>query len=260
MLTKGVVVMPFVLAFFLGFFASCMAAQDGSKDRVLGTAHDLNAAFHEAVDTCSFCHISHTTTTSSDSPDKVLEWNHVLPANATYTPYSSAMLKTKSLSNTFSTADAFYSLACLSCHDGSVAIAALYVMPDNVTVNSTATMSTFTSSGPINLVGANDDLSQTHPINFNYDNTLAEADRGLWDVGRGENVAQIGNTSLTAVRPALTYDPYGALQQPILFDRTVQCATCHNPHSETNPEFLRVTMQGGKLCFKCHSASAAYDS
>lgn len=249
-----------MIVVFAAAFGSSLAAQDGSKDRVLGTPHDLSAAFHNAVDTCSFCHIAHTVATSSNSPYKTLDWNHDLPSNTTYKVYSSAMVKSRSISSNFSTDEAFYSLACLSCHDGSVAIGALYAIPDNVALDQTTTMATFTSSSHMNLVGVNNDLSHTHPVNFSYDDVLAEADRGLWDVGVAANVGQIGDTSLTSIRAPQSYDVYGALQQPILFNGTVQCATCHNPHSQTNAPFLRVTVQGSKLCFKCHSTSATYDN
>lgn len=247
------------IVLFVGLFALSLAAQDGSKDRVLGTVHDFNAIFHSSYDSCSFCHISHTIDDSSESAALALEWNHEIPANATYKVYSSAMLKTLNLSGDLSTANAFYSMVCLSCHDGSVAIGALYRMPDNFTFNTT-TIATVAADGPSRLVGANNDLSQTHPVNFSYDGALSAADSGLWDVGMGTNVRQIGTTSLTAVRASLTNDTYGALQQPILFNGTIQCTSCHNPHSETNPPFLRVSVQDNKLCFKCHSSSARYDS
>ncbi len=246
------------IVLFVGLYALSLAAQDGSKDRVLGTVHDLTAIFHSENDSCSFCHISHTIDNSNGSAALTLEWNHDIPANATYKAYSSAMLKTRDLSGDLSTANAFFSMACLSCHDGSVAIGALYLMPDNFTLNNT-TMATVAADGPSRLVGTNNDLSQTHPVNFSYDSALTAADRGLWDVGFGTNVRQIGNTSLTAVRASLSRDPYGALQQPILFNGTIQCASCHNPHSQTNPPFLRVSAQDNKLCFKCHSISAQYD-
>lgn len=122
----------------------------------------------------------------------------------------------------------------------------------------------------MHLVGAGNDLSQTHPVNFTYDSTLVAADSGIWNVGTAANIRQIGlGTALTAVRPGAQADANGALLQPILFNGTMQCATCHNPHSESSLDFLRVPVASTNannpsavpslLCLKCHSTQATYN-
>jgi hypothetical protein len=261
-------------------------AQDGDKAQILGSPHDMTQWVTDISQTgssanqvCAFCHIPHAVQGSgaANTPANLpLLWNHQLPSTQVYKPYSSAMLKAGALDGNLAvtaTNNTFYSLACLSCHDGSVAIGAVYRMPDNDTLNGTTTLQTGTfagaGDGAMHLIGLSADLSQTHPINFTYDATLVAADSGLWNA-TGTNIKQIGSSQLTAVRPVVTPDATtGQILQPILFGGTVQCATCHNPHSEQNLDFLRVpvgsTVTTNKnavpslLCLKCHSTQATYN-
>ncbi len=254
-------------------------AQDGDKGQILGSPHDLTTYANLAQtgngngQLCAYCHIPHAVQgggAGSTPAGLPLLWNHQLPTNTTYTPYSSATLKTTTVSGDMSTPNAFYSLACLSCHDGSVALGAVYRMPDNDTLNTTVTMANLQADGPMHLVGLGNNLSQTHPVNFTYDATLVAADSGIWNVGTAANIRQIGlGTALTAVRPGTQADANGALLQPILFNGTVQCASCHNPHSEASLDFLRVPVASTNanntaavpslLCLKCHSTNVLYN-
>ena len=38
-----------------------------------------------------------------------------------------------------------------------------------------------------------------------------------------------------------------------LFGGKVQCASCHDPHNNTNEPFLTKTNDGSQLCFTCHA-------
>ena len=75
-------------------------------------------------------------------------------------------------------------------------------------------------------------LSDDHPVNFTYDAALATADRGL-----------VAPDSSSYVDAAQTIKLFGA---------KVQCATCHNPHDNTNEPFLTKTNAGSQLCRTCH--------
>jgi len=134
----------------------------------------------------------------------------------------------------------------------------MYRQPDDATLGPDTLMDALPEGG-MHLVGASGDLSQSHPVNFTYDAALVTADSGIWDVGVGANVAQIGSSMIKSVRPTLTKDAFGALQQPLLFNDTVQCASCHNPHSDANGPYLRTSILNSELCFKCHSTSATYN-
>ena len=251
-----------LLCMFATCFALSMWAQDGSKDRVKGTAHDLNSALHSShfsSSTCAICHIPRTPEKSVSTASDSLAWDCEIPSAARYRAYASPSRKAalRPLQGVQLTSEEFFSTACLSCHDGSAAITGVYRMPDNGTFKASLTNGSILD-GPIRSVGLNEDLSHSHPVNFAYDAALVRADRGLWDsAGWVEPIEVSDQWQATAVRASLSYDAYSALQQPVLFNGTVQCATCHNPHSETNPHFLRVPLN--KLCVKCHSTSARYN-
>jgi len=71
------------------------------------------------------------------------------------------------------------------------------------------------------------DLTNDHPVNFTYNDTLATNDGSLK-----------APASLTGVK---------------LYSNKVQCASCHDPHTSTQGAFLRVSMTGSALCFACHT-------
>ena len=265
----------FLVLVGLLLFSVPLLAQDGSKDAIMGSAHDFSNAGNltnygitftgqNAPQVCAFCHIPHADM-SNQSPAKTLLWNHQIPAATTYKVYSSPSLKaTPTALNTADAtqlgSEAFYSLACLSCHDGSTAINAVYRTPDNTTLTGTNNMTNLPiGDGPMHLIGQGGDLSQSHPVNFTYDAALVAADTGIWDVGNALNVAVLGTSEVKSVRPTLTVDANGALQQPLLFNNTVQCASCHNPHNDNNADYLRTPIVNSQLCFKCHSTSPTYN-
>lgn len=105
---------------------------------------------------------------------------------------------------------------CLSCHDGTVAI----------DTYGTRTGTNFMTGGA--LVGTN--LSNDHPVGFTYDATLATADGGLKDP-----------TTPATIAPAR------------LFAGKMECASCHNAHSDQYGKFLRGSNSGSALCLACHS-------
>lgn len=103
--------------------------------------------------------------------------------------------------------------ACLYCHSGTIAI-------DEWAGGSTTMNS--------HILGMN--LSDDHPISFTYDATLASNDGGL----------------------AIPADDKGSNLAPLrLFGWKMRCASCHNPHDDTNGDFLRAT--GTQWCSTCHN-------
>jgi predicted CXXCH cytochrome family protein len=106
---------------------------------------------------------------------------------------------------------------CLSCHDGTVAIDSF----------GTRTGTNFMTGGA--LVGT--DLGNDHPIGFAYNAALATADGGL-----------VTPASASAVVPGVP-----------LFASQMECATCHNVHSNANAGFLRKSNAASALCLTCHT-------
>ena len=120
--------------------------------------------------------------------------------------------------------DGSTSALCMSCHDGTVGIGS---MQNESNQGGGPTNDTTMITGNANLGTS---LSNDHPVNFVYDTDLANADGELADP------ADVGF-------PA-------ALE---LFGGELQCATCHDPHSDTNYAFLTVSNAGSALCDSCHN-------
>jgi len=139
-------------------------------------------------------------------------WNRKMPA-VTYQLYSSSTLQATLNQPTGS------SRLCLSCHDGILALGNLREPPPGEELK----------LGPMSgkhMLGT--DLSDDHPISFVYDGELA--------VRQGELV-----------------DPT-TLPKSVHLDATkqVQCTTCHDPHEDRRPMFLRMSNDGGAMCLSCH--------
>lgn len=189
----------------LGFVFAWSTAMAQS---IVGTAHDFKARGWGTNEVCIFCHAPHNASATPLAP----LWNHASTAVAAYTVYA----------NTFSTLNATVgqpggvSKACLSCHDGTVAI-------DSYTGR---TGTTFVTGGALLGTG----LSNDHPIGFTYDAALATADTAL-------------------VTPASAAQVVAGVP---LFTAKVECASCHNVHNNANGNFLRSTNAASALCLKCH--------
>lgn len=159
---------------------------------------------------CIFCHAPHNSTPSAPL------WNRRDPGS-NYLPYSS------------STAMAHpgqpngASLACLSCHDGTIALGDLVSQTLPVSMSSGVTVM---PPGPSNL---GTDLSDDHPVSFAYTSSLPTLHAGeLVDPS-----ALIGKVKLDA-------------------SGRMQCTTCHDPHDNTNGQFLVMPNTASALCQTCH--------
>jgi predicted CXXCH cytochrome family protein len=108
---------------------------------------------------------------------------------------------------------------CLSCHDGVIALS-------KVRVTNTSGRFTLPQISGRTLLGT--DLSGSHPISFIYDSALA--------LRTGE-----------LVEPA-------ALPRTVHLDedKQVQCTSCHDPHEDKWPNFLRMDDRFGAQCTACH--------
>ena len=223
-------------------------AQDGSKGTITGTAHDMSA---NTGTICGTCHIPH----QDAGVNRTLLWNHATTTTTAYTAYSSATLNAtitplNQADTSQQTGVAFYSLACMSCHDGVTATNVVYRVPAEATTSVSSgsfwAIGTATSLATDTTIGT--DLSNDHPVNFVYDSALATADGGLFNPTT-PNAAGVGYVR------AKTIGTTGQVTVPILFNNTVQCATCHNPHNDTTMPYLRSTNTSSALCLQCHSTT-----
>lgn len=185
-------------------------------ESIVDTVHNLSAGGPgtvKATGETQVCIFCHTP--HHATPVQPL-WNRNLPVNA-YKTYSSNSLKAKPGQPTGS------SKLCLSCHDGTIALGA---------VNSRAMpipMANGITTIPPGSTNLGTDLSDDHPISFKYDSTLATQNTKLKDPA-----------SLPA---AVKLD----------VNNELQCATCHDPHKNTNGKFLVMTNTNAELCSTCHT-------
>lgn len=216
-------------------FASTQTTQVQAKappsSGIFGTPHDLSfkgpSHVTQSAEVCIFCHTPHNT--PGDINQSIPVWNH----QTTSTQF--VMFNSADLKGTLDNQPLGPSLACLSCHDGTLAVGALHEVPigggqdDYSQSMDGVNRSTGMIQGE-NLVGR--DLTSVHPISVTYRDDL--------------------NTTL---RPA------GDLVGVRLFPTNtrgskVQCASCHDPHNFGIPgstaPFLRVSKQGSALCLACH--------
>ncbi|NOY78759.1 MAG: cytochrome c3 family protein [Calditrichaeota bacterium] len=209
-------------------------AQFGNK--VADTPHNLRKATKNGMGLtdwggiCVYCHTPHNNNTAIEAP----LWNRSAPAGP-YTMYSSP-----SIDMTIASSPQGVSLACLSCHDNTIGLdqvinvpVASNDSPSGTTINS-CSQNCHTRSNHVaglNFEGTNigTDLRNDHPISITYDPSV---DPKFNPASNGK----VGNLPL-----------YGSNHDQ------VECATCHNPHDETNRPFLRVSNSNSALCLTCHN-------
>lgn len=116
------------------------------------------------------------------------------------------------------------SLACLSCHDGTIGLDVIINRP-----NADTSLAGSGNTMPINagqfFANLGTDLRNDHPISVTYD-----------------NVAD----------PAFNAPSGGKIGTLPLYLGRVECGTCHNPHNTTFTPFLRKSNSSSNLCKTCH--------
>jgi predicted CXXCH cytochrome family protein len=203
--------------YFLAVAILLVVAQVSFGQTIVGSAHDFSGeSWNTTSEICIVCHTPHNA--DMTVPDAPL-WNHEVTAITNYVLYSSL---------TFDGASSIgqpdgSSKLCLSCHDGTVAL-------ENFSGMTTGT-NYITGA---NLVGTN--LSDDHPISFDYDAALAGIDLGLFD-------------------PTTTSSGLGGtITNTMLYGNKMQCASCHDVHNGAGVDFLlRKSNVSSALCLTCHN-------
>ena len=245
-----------LLALFL-----ILKAIPGESGTIFRSKHDLSYLSQRAIakggvgamngvtyndygEVCVYCHTPH------GSNDVAPLWNHALPSASGYSMYRSTTIDASMPS-----APDGVSLACLSCHDGTVAVDSITNPPNTTWVDTGVhyRMSAETSGescgkchtpqGELSgLYGAHDatvkyltkNLADDHPVSMSYPTVLQDP---KFNIPPGTGIFPNG------IR---------------LFSGKVQCASCHDPHNpdEQNLEgrdpFLRTSKRDSSLCMTCH--------
>ena len=230
-----------------------LVSATGASAQIAGGKHDLSAgsALRNADaaingQTCVFCHTPHGGATT------IPLWNRNAPTGAGYQLYTSTTMGAASPGAAGVAAG--MSGACLSCHDGSIAVDVLLNLGGAAKVASTTftrqaatALATYGTSGTgasnimtggIPFMGT--DLRNDHPITIIYETARASTS--------AEFVTQALVGSRVTVGATLPLPLFGSATATA----TVECSSCHNPHNNTNGLFLRKPNTGSAICLSCH--------
>lgn len=267
-LDKGWAGMLFALAILmLGLMQPASAGITSTKHNLSSSGTGSNHVNGSGTaEICVFCHTPHGAAAAGASKPPL--WNKALPASGSYTTYSSASSST--IDGNVSLANSV-SLACLSCHDGSQAMDNMINAPGSGGYNSSGASPGYTWVGsatmPSSVALLGTDLSNDHPVGIEYcggglagtgttvSGTCADSDfkNGSNDV----KTKQVGSTQVFWVDTGTSNGTREKTDLPLYNNAgntgpSVECASCHDPHSDTNATFLRVANTGSAVCLTCH--------
>ena len=240
-----------VVVSVIGVWTLTSTAYPQNTAVIAGGPHDLsngsalrNANATIAGQTCIFCHTPH------GGSNSIPLWNRTAPAGGAYQLYTSSTTDVTTNANLVA---ASVSGACLSCHDGTIAVDVLadvngLAFGPSVVFNRQGTAKANYSngaggasnvmSGGLPFLGT--DLRNDHPVAIVYETARAAT--------AAEFVAQVVNgpkITVGAVNPLPIFGANGATA-------TVECASCHNPHNNSLGNFLRKANTGSAICLSCH--------
>ncbi len=222
---------------------------------ITGTSHDLSStglASKYLIDTsaagtnnriCVFCHAPHNTkkvgTQNNSNYNYMPLWNHTLSTAQTWTPYQQGAYigdpndpntMGLNLSAAVANGPGGVSKLCLSCHDGSVAINAYGT---NVGTTKMTDVTKLIGS----VTGTVGDLSNHHPIGFNYEDVFSKN----MEIAASTTVISSGS---------------GIRIKDVLVGNNMECITCHDVHNSKNEataeKFLWRSDNHSTLCLTCH--------
>lgn len=259
------------------------AVSTGATAGIAASQHDMTATgtgqLKTATEICVFCHTPHASATGSGVP----LWNKDLAthkAGVTYTPYASSTMDGAA---TDASIKGGISMACLSCHDGTQGMDAMFNNPGSGQGTQGGTATNNMSPGAGSLLGASvtnaiamlgSDLSNDHPIGIPYAGggaaaavtakaTYNDPDFNFSDVNNSTGVLTESGGYMWLERGAGSLDAAARDKQDIiLYNRTgipyVECGSCHDPHNAATKAagsvaFLRVANTGSTVCLSCHN-------
>jgi predicted CXXCH cytochrome family protein len=255
-----------LIALVVVFSMTANAQYSRIKD-IVSTNHNMSStgpnteAGMKAVSNTQICYYCHTPHPDLNTTDPAVTtgpngqtplWNHYLSSKASYGIYSSPSFDAFQTDiadvGTAVAGSAAVTNLCLSCHDGTVGINTLYKgeyastgrrSPDfGGGINVASIMPTSAQVG-----GGSAGLSEMHPLNFTYDAVLAGKSVSLVVPVTASN--GFGGTRLGVNTSSGKFLP--------LFAGKMQCASCHDVHSQSNGRpFLRASTTGSELCLGCH--------
>lgn len=188
-----------------------------------------------STNVCGACHTIHHLPDPARGP----LWVHT-PTAQTFKTYDQAGSETFPSGITVSLGSS--SKACLSCHDGSVAINSQDSLSGGViTTTNKLGSPVFISPNaiPIEVNGSQDDLTHMHPIGFSYQTAIINMPSG--DLNQpSAGVPGTGGTIATVM----------------LKNGNVECSSCHDIHRTQGNSMnsgIFTIVSGQNLCLTCHN-------
>jgi predicted CXXCH cytochrome family protein len=235
----------------LVIIAAASTAYAQNTPTILGGPHDLssgsalrNTNTSIAGQTCVFCHTTH------GGANSIPLWNRANPTGTTYQLYTSS---TSDVTTTGAAVAASVSGACMSCHDGTMAVDVLLNVnglpftPAVTFTRQTGAKATYsaTGGGASNLMSGGlpfigTDLRNDHPVTIIYETARAARP--------AEFVTQVVSGVKITVGTTNPLPLFGSSAGTA----TVECASCHNAHNNSLGNFLRKANTGSAICVSCH--------
>lgn len=235
-----------LLAISMALTLPALAQAQTINRGVEGSPHDFsgtNYTWNTRRGICSPCHAAHNT-----DPSQIIPlWAHAT-STAAFRMYSSP-----SMNATMGSMPTGTSLACLSCHDGTLSLNA-----GIGSTNNTYLIDPAAQIGP--------DLHTTHPISFTYDAALAAADGGLenpvtYHIGDTKTFITVNNAPVPTSWSGTSLTGK-SIDEAMLSSHQMQCSSCHDVHklvgSAPSSGILAklsgndVNGRGSILCRTCH--------
>ncbi len=248
----------------------------GSQANAIAGRNQVSGA--DTAEICVFCHTPHNSVATAGAPPL---WNKNLtglPVGGSYSTYSTA---TSSTIDGEVLAVGSVSIACLSCHDGTQAMDNIINAPGSggLTANGggqNGLAYTWNVGGTVDANGRltsgvallGTDLTNDHPIGIQYcgggiTGTLTTGCTDNDFKGGGTAGLQTQNINGSQVWWVDTGAGGAGTRQKtdmILYTRafaagsgpSVECASCHDPHTSVNATFLRTSNAGSAVCLACH--------
>jgi predicted CXXCH cytochrome family protein len=198
------------------------ALASSASATVLGSPHDMQLK-GGTRSVCVYCHAAHKGV-GGNAP----LWNRT----ATTTTFT--QLSARDTSGVARAVTGAKTLLCLSCHDATVNLgstltnAETFASPAGDIANYAIVGGNRTAVGGASA-GVLGNLDSDHPVSLPYSVTATTTGATLFARADAE-----GNLGLSA----------GALA-------TIECSSCHDPHTTANSKFLRVA--AADICTQCHN-------
>lgn len=238
-----------VLIQLIGIACLILTAKIASPLSVVDGPHNFSPDYAttfigSSKEICIYCHTPHGGVLQDHAGNKPPLWNRTLndSTDTYFTMYSSPTFNA-----TYATGrPTGPSLLCLSCHDGvSTLGGVLNYSGDPITFNY-KNLSSFPYYADSKIMDLGQDLSNDHPISFEYDTNLVNADKAT----NGDVVGLKLPSVVKTENPSLKF--YGSSKNRL------ECTTCHDAHdwgSDATPSkqpFLRMNNENSAMCLACH--------